>query len=378
MEHCDVLVIGAGIAGASAAYELSQSRRVIVLERESQPGYHTTGRSAAIYTKNYGSRAIRALTRASYPFFTGTRQGFVDHPLLSPRGALFVGREDQLDVLDAAFTDTQVLVPTLRRLDAAETILINPVLNPEFVGGAIFEPEASDIDVHALHNGFLKGLRGRGGSVVTNADVRAIVHDAGNWVVETAAGRFSAAVVINAAGAWCDVIAELAGVRPIGLEPKRRTVLTFDPPPEIDISSWPLTIDLDESFYFKPDAGKILCSPADETPSAPCDAQPEEIDVAMAIDRLQTMTNLRVRAISSKWAGLRSFVADKTPVIGMDDEADGFFWLAAQGGYGIQTSPAAGRVAASLVIEGVLPDDILEMELREADLAPRRNQTGAQ
>ncbi|MBC8269552.1 MAG: FAD-binding oxidoreductase [Rhodospirillaceae bacterium] len=378
MEHCDVLVIGAGIAGASAAYELSQSRRVIVLERESQPGYHTTGRSAAIYTKNYGSRAIRALTRASYPFFTGTRQGFGDHPLLSPRGALFVGREDQLDVLDAAFTDTQVLVPTLRRLDAAETILINPVLNPEFVGGAIFEPEASDIDVHALHNGFLKGLRGRGGSVVTNADVRAIVHDAGNWVVETAAGRFSAAVVINAAGAWCDVIAELAGVRPIGLEPKRRTVLTFDPPPEIDISSWPLTIDLDESFYFKPDAGKILCSPADETPSAPCDAQPEEIDVAMAIDRLQTMTNLRVRAISSKWAGLRSFVADKTPVIGMDDEADGFFWLAAQGGYGIQTSPAAGRVAASLVIEGVLPDDILEMELREADLAPRRNQTGAQ
>jgi D-arginine dehydrogenase len=377
MESCDVLIIGAGIAGASAAYELSTSRRVIVLERESQPGYHTTGRSAAIYTKNYGSRVIRALTRASYRFFTKTPQEFIDHQLLTPRGGLFVARGDQLDALDAAFADSHTLVPSIRRLDTAETIRINPVLNPDFVGGAIFEPEASDIDVHALHGGFLKGLRSRGGSVVTNADVSAIAHDAGNWVVETGAGRFSAPVVVNAAGAWCDVIAKLAGVSPIGLEPKRRTVFTFDPPPELDISSWPLTIDFDESFYFKPDAGKILCSPADETPSAPCDAQPEEIDVAIAIDRLQTVTSLQVRTIASKWAGLRSFVADKTPVIGMDDKADGFFWLAAQGGYGIQTSPAAGRVAASLITEGVLPDDILEMELQEADLAPRRNMMGA-
>ncbi|MBT4933668.1 MAG: FAD-binding oxidoreductase [Rhodospirillaceae bacterium] len=377
MDHCDVLIIGAGIAGVSAAYELSQSRQVVVLERESQPGYHTTGRSAAIYTKNYGSPAIRALTRASYRFFTEAQPEFADQPLLTPRGALFVAREDQLDVLDAAFAGTQSLVPTIRRIDAAETIRINPALNPEFVGGAIFEPEASDIDVHALHGGFLKGLRKRGGTIVTNADVTTTSRVGDKWIVESGAGNYSADVVINAAGAWCDVIAELAGVRPIGLQPKRRTVFTFDPPPELDISSWPLTIDLDETFYFKPDAGKILCSPADETPSAPCDAQPEEIDVAIAIDRLQTVTNLRVQTIASKWAGLRSFVADKTPVIGMDDEVEGFFWLAAQGGYGIQSSPAAGRVTASLVIDGVLPGDILETGLQEADLAPRRKQSGA-
>lgn len=372
MEHCDVVVVGAGIAGASAAYELAESGRVIVLERESQPGYHTTGRSAAIYTQNYGNRQIRALTMASHSFFNNYPQELIEHPVLSPRGALFIARDDQLDTLDNMFKKARALVSSIRRIETADIIQINPVLKSDYVAGAIFEPDASDIDVHALHSGYLKGLRKRGGTIVCNAEVCEVIRKDNMWNIKTQVGNFAAPIVVNAAGAWCDTIAELAGVRPIGLVPKRRTVFTFDPPADIDISSWPLTIDIDETFYFKPDAGKILASPADETPSAPCDAQPEELDVAMAIDRLQTVTSLQVRAISHKWAGLRSFVADKTPVIGMDNETEGFFWLAGQGGYGIQTAPAAGMAAAALITTGALPDNLSKMGLSEADLGPGR------
>ena len=372
MERCDVLVVGAGIAGASAAYELAASGRVIVLERENQPGYHTTGRSAAVYTQNYGNREIRALTLASHSFFNEFPPGLVETPILSPLGALLVAREDQLATLDAALGETQALVSSIRRIDCAEAIEINPSLDPNYVAAAIFEPEARDIDVHALHGGYLKGLRQRGGKLVTNADVTAISRDSGVWTVNTKAGNYSASIVVNAAGAWCDTIAELAGVRPIGLVPKRRTVFIFDPPQGLDISSWPLNIDIDETFYFKPDSGMILASPADETPSPPCDAQPEEIDVAVAIERVQTATNLRVRRVAHKWAGLRSFVADRTPVVGMDEDAEGFFWLAGQGGYGIQTAPAIGCAVAALITTGTLPDDLIANGLHDSDLAPQR------
>jgi len=372
MEHCDVLVIGAGIAGASAAYELAGSRRVTVLERENQPGYHTTGRSAAIYTQNYGNREIRTLTLASHQFFQNPPQGFADHPILSPRGALFVARHDQLSTLDGALKEAQALVSSIRQIDAAEAIRLVPALNPEYIAAAIFEPDARDIDVDALHRGYFRGLQKRGGRVVTDAEVAAISFSNGIWNVETKAGNLSAPVVVNAAGAWCDKIAELAGVRPIGLVPKRRTVFTFEPSLGCDISSWPLTIDIDERFYFKPDAGMILASPADETPSPPCDAQPEELDIALAVDRVQTATNLEVKRIAHKWAGLRSFVPDKTPVVGMDEETEGFFWLAGQGGYGIQTAPAIGRAVAALVTTGSLPDDLIEMGLVDSDLSPQR------
>jgi len=371
-ENCEVLVIGAGIAGASAAYELSETRRVTVLERESQPGYHTTGRSAAIYTQNYGNREIRLLTRAGLPFFDTFPREFAEHPILSPRGAMFIAREDQLSTLDAAYAEAQALAAPVHRIDAGEAISINPSLDPDYVAAAIYEPDARDIDVHALHSGYLKALRRRGGSVVSNAGVTSISFSAGVWTVSTTAGTFAAPVVINAAGAWCDEIAELAGVRPIGLVPKRRTVFTFEPLQASDISSWPLTIDIDEMFYFKPDAGMILASPADETPSSPCDAQPEEFDIALAVDRVQTATNLEVRRIAHKWAGLRSFVPDKTPVVGMDEETEGFFWLAGQGGYGIQTAPAIGRAVAALVTTGALPDDLIELGLVEPDLSPQR------
>ncbi len=372
MENCDILIIGAGIAGLSAAYELSKFAKVIVLEAENQPGYHTTGRSAAIYTRNYGNQDIRILTKASHGFFTSNPQGFSDHPLLSPRGALFIAREDQLKTLDTARADAQAKSAAIQRLNVAETIEINSALDPEYFSAALYEPDACDIDVHSLHNGYRAGLLGRGGQVAVNSQVHSISRHKGVWKLSSRAGGFTAPILVNAAGAWGDVIAGMAGVRPVGLVPKRRTVFTFVPPPELDISHWPLTLDIDEQFYFKPDAGQVLASPADETPSPPCDAQPEELDIAVAVDRLQTATTLKVTRIANKWAGLRSFVAGKTPVVGMDDEVEGFFWLVGQGGYGIQTAPAIAIAVAELINTGNLPEMLTSMGLQAKHLGPGR------
>jgi len=376
-QTCDILVIGAGIAGASAAYELSANATVTVLEQESQPGYHTTGRSAALFTETYGNLTIRTLTSAGRSFMKAPPDDFGEHPLLTPRGTLLVAREDQLGTLETALAQTPVAAEPVRRIDAAEAVALNPALNPDYVAAAMFEPGAEDIDVHALHGGFLRGMRRRGGNLVTSAEVRALSRQNGVWQVETHTGRFEAPVVINAAGAWCDVIAGLAGVRPCGLVPKRRTVFTFeaptfDDPDRLDVSAWPATIDIDEQFFFKPEAGRILGSPADETPSPPCDAQPEELDLALGVDRIEKATNLTVRRLANKWAGLRSFVADKTPVAGFDPEAEGFFWLAGQGGYGIQTSPALSQTVASLISTGDLPEDLKARGLDKAMLAPDR------
>jgi D-arginine dehydrogenase len=361
-ETCDILVIGAGIAGASAAYELSATARVVVLEQERQPGYHTTGRSAALFTETYGNLTIRTLTSAGRAFLKAPPADFGEHPLLTPRGTLFIAREDQLGALEVALAQTPVAAEPVRRLSAAEAIALNPALSQDYVAAAIYEPGAEDIDVHALHGGFLRGLRRRGGRLVTGAEVQALAHQDGSWLAETRAGCFEAPIIVNAAGAWCDVVAGLAGVRPCGLVPKRRTAFTFDAPDGLDISAWPATIDIDEQFFFKPEAGRILGSPADETPSPPCDAQPEELDLALGVDRIEKATNLTVRRLANKWAGLRSFVADKTPVAGFDPEAEGFFWLAGQGGYTV----------ASLISTGDLPEDLKARGLDKAMLAPDR------
>jgi D-arginine dehydrogenase len=376
-ETSDILVIGAGMAGASAAYELSGNASVTVLEQESQPGYHTTGRSAALFTETYGNLTIRTLTSAGRSFMKAPPDDFGEHPLLTPRGTLLVAREDQLGALETAFLQSPATAEPVRRIDTAEAVVLNPALNPNYVAAAIYEPAAEDIDVHALHNGYLRGLRRHGGRVVTGAGVQALSREGGVWVAQTRAGRFTAPVVVNAAGAWCDVIAGLAGVRPCGLVPKRRTAFTFDAPtfdgPDgLDISAAPATIDIDEQFYFKPESGRILGSPADETPSPPCDAQPDELDVALGVDRIEKATILTVRRLLNKWAGLRSFVADKTPVVGFEPAADGFFWLAGQGGYGIQTAPALSRVVAALITTGDLPADIKAHGLDKAMLAPAR------
>lgn len=370
--QAEVIVIGAGIAGASVAHELATRRRVLLLERESQPGYHTTGRSAALFTETYGNAVMRALTRASRSFLRQPPPGFAPAPLLSPRGTLLVARGDQLPALERVRDECAALVGNLARLSGDDVRARVPCFAPHQVAGGLLEPEAMDIDVHALHQGYLRGLRARGGTLLCGVEVRALAHDGANWRVETRAGECSAPIVVNAAGAWADDLGRMAGAAPIGLMPKRRTAITFDPPAGVAIERWPAVIDIDEQWYFKPDAGRLLASPADETPSPPCDAQPEELDIAMLVDRLTGATTLSVPRIQARWAGLRSFVADKTIVAGLDARLAGFFWLAGQGGYGIQTAPAVARAAAALIETGSLPADIADLGVDATALSPRR------
>jgi len=368
----DLIVVGAGMAGVAAAAHLAAGRRVVLLERESQPGYHSTGRSAALFTETYGNRAIRTLTGASRAFYEAWADGFAEHPILKPRGALMFAMPGQEAELDAAWDDLSALDPRVRRLDAQEARAMVPVLRPECVIGAVYEPDAMDIDVHELHQGYLRRLRQRGGRIVADAEVRALAPSAGAWTASTTAGEFIAPIVVNAAGAWADALAALAGLPPIGLIPKRRTALTVAPPARIDTGAWPMTLDVGESFYFKPDAGRLLVSPADETPMEPCDVQPDELDVAIAIDRLTRATTIEVTRVERKWAGLRSFVADKTTVCGFDPLTQGFFWLAGQGGYGIQTAEGMARCAVSLIEGRGLPPDIAAKGLDAAVLSPAR------
>ena len=372
MSKCDFLVIGAGMAGASVAYELAEAGRVVVLEREEAPGYHSTGRSAAMFLLTYGNAIIRDLTVASRSFFAEPPAGFSESPLWSPRGTLTVARADQRATLQEAATQARRHVPAIEEMDGAEARRLMPVLRADYVAAATFDADAHELDVHAIHGGFLKGLTGRGGKVVTDAEVTALSWNAGAWTAETPGGVFTAPIVVNAAGAWCDEVARLANVAPIGLVAKRRTAITFDGPDGVDVAKWPMVIDVDEEFYFRPEAGRLLASPADATPVPPSDVQPEELDVAVAVERVERAADLHVRRIAHKWAGLRSFVADNTPVVGMDEETDGFFWLAGQGGYGIMTSPSMARAAAGLITTGALPADLADMGLGAADLAPGR------
>jgi D-arginine dehydrogenase len=373
MQEFDFAIVGAGIAGVSAAYALAPRAKVIVLEREHVAAYHTTGRSAALHSETYGSAEIRAITVVSGRFYRRPPEGFADHPLLTPRGALIVGLADQQATTQKAAKEYAALVPSVRWLDPAEARRRQPLLKPEAcAGGAIFE-EAEDMDVAAIHAGFLKGARAKGGLLRLNSEVAALDRHAGRWTIRLADGETVAATnLINASGAWADIIAGLAGAKPIGLVPKRRTAFTFDAPAGLALTEMPMVIDFGETWYIKPEVGQFLGSPADETPSPPTDAQPEEIDIALAVDRIQTATTLQIHRIKNKWAGLRSFVADKNLVVGYDGAVDGFFWLAGQGGYGIQTAAAAGRLAAALAAGKALPGDIAELGVSEAALSPVR------
>ncbi|HLJ20542.1 MAG TPA: FAD-binding oxidoreductase [Stellaceae bacterium] len=373
----DFLIIGGGIAGASAGYFLAQRGRVVVLEREDTLGYHSTGRSAALYTETYGNAAIRALTVCSGPFFRNPPPGFTEHPLLTPRGVVIAAPAESETKFRAALAEAQRYAPTVGAISPDEALRFCPALRPEWFRFAFHEPDAMDMDVHAIHQGFLRGLRARGGTVVTGAEVQAIARQGSDWKVTTSAGAFTAPIMLNAAGAWADEIAKLVGVRPVGLVPKRRTAFVIDLPAGTDAAAWPIVCDVDETLYWKPEAGRLLVSPADETPMPPCDVQPEEMDIAEAAHRLETRTHLTVTRVVRKWAGLRSFVRDKTPVVGHAPEAPGFVWLAGQGGYGIQTSPSMGRVAAALATGSDLPADLVARGLAATDLLPDRLYTGA-
>jgi D-arginine dehydrogenase len=378
LQEYDFVIVGAGIAGVSVAYHLSPHARVLILERENVAAYHTTGRSAALHSETYGSAEIRGITVASGRFYRNPPAGFADHPVLTARGALTVGRADQSAAMDKAQADYAALVPSVRRVDQAEALRLQPLLRPEAAeGGGILEPEADDMDVAAIHGGFLRGARAAGCGLRLSAELVALERKDGRWLIRLRDGEtVSATNIINAAGAWADVVGNLAGAKTIGLVPKRRTAFTFDAPPGLDIGPLPMTIDFDESFYFKPEVGQFLASPADETPSPPCDVQPEEMDIAIAVERIETATKLSIRRIKNKWAGLRSFVADKNLVVGYDSDVDGFFWLAGQGGYGIQTGAAAGRIAAALALGQELPADIAALGVTKVALLASRTQQG--
>jgi len=369
----DFLVVGAGIAGASIAAWLGARGHVVVLERESQPGYHSTGRSAALFMESYGTPQVRALTRASRSFLANPPEGFAVAPILSPRGVLLVGALGQEALLDEHWRVLHCIAENASRLDAAAATAMVPVLRAGRVAGALVEPDALDIDVHSLHQGYLRRVRQRGGKVVCDAEVRALARCAGVWNVDAGrAGRWQAPVVVNAAGAWCDQVARLAGVAPIGLVPKRRAAFVFAPPPRVSVAGWPALVGVDESWYVKPDAGMLLGSPANADPVEPHDVRPEELDIALAIDRIEAMTTLKIVRPTRTWAGLRSFVADGDLVGGFDVDAPGFFWLAAQGGYGIQTSAAMGEACAALAAGEALPESIVRFGLDEPMLSPAR------
>jgi D-arginine dehydrogenase len=372
----DFIVVGAGIAGASVAYELATHGSVCLIEAESRPGFHATGRSAALFAPSYGGREIRAITRASRSFFDRPPQDFCEHPLLTPRGCLYIARSDQSDRLQQMVETIRASGGAVAVIDAKEAMARVPLIRPGYLAAAALDCDAMDIDVDALHQGFIRGARTAGAKLVTGTKVERIERRNGQWSIELDVETVSAPVLVNAAGAWADELAEACGARRVGLQPLRRTALLVDAPTGVDIRHWPAVVDTDEEFYFKPDAAQLLLSPADEIPQGPGDAQPEDVDVAIGVDRVQAALDIDVRRVSHSWAGLRTFSPDRVPVVGFDPHVEGMFWCAGQGGYGIQTAPAMARIAAALVKHERLPADVTIEGLTAADLSPQRFMEG--
>jgi D-arginine dehydrogenase len=356
MEGADYLIIGGGIAGLSAAARLAKHGRVLVLEAEAAPGYHSSGRSVSFSHYGIGNSAVRALTAWSRPHLAA--------PLSRVFASLyFAADEAALPALAALEADMAAFTDAIERVDAAAMQALCPVLKAPLAG--LLDPTGLKLDADALLQSYARELRG---AIRTGIRAETIVH-AGNWVVNNA---FEAPVLVNAAGAWADAVAMLAGVRPLGLEPKRRTIIAVDPPAGADISLWPFAHSVAGDFYMLPEAGRILVSPVDEVADQPCDAQPDDYDLALAADRLEHYTTIRVARIAHRWAGLRTFTADRTPTAGFAPDAPGFFWLAGQGGYGLQTAPAMAAIAEALITGGgwpvpeVAPEQILPERLLAA------------
>jgi D-arginine dehydrogenase len=364
----DFAVIGAGMAGASVAAELAPHASVLVLEAEDAPGYHATGRSAAFWEECYGGPGVVPLTLPSGEYLR--ENGF-----LSPRGALYVGRAGDKGTMDAFVDQFAGTGVTIERLDREALAQKVPHTREEWCD-AIHEPACADIDVAGLHQHYLKAMKRAGVQLVCRARVSGLIREHGVWRIATeAAGEYRANVIINAAGAWADTLARVAGARPLGITPLRRTVAQLRVAPAAP-DDLPLVLDINGGFYFKPDNGRLWLSPHDEIPSEPCDAAPEEMDVAVAIDRFQQVTDWRIEAVERRWAGLRSFAPDRLPVYGPDPLVDGFFWFAGQGGFGIQTAPAAARLAAQIAL-GLEPD-AMTRAITPAAYAPQRFQDVSQ
>ena len=371
--QADFLIIGSGMAGMSAAYRLSKHGKVIVLDKESLLGYHTTGRSAAFFTENYGNKIIRSITKASRHFLENPPSCFKNDQLMTQYGgSLFIANKNQSKYIDKELDYAKSVSANVFEIDKKEVQSMVPVIKENYIDRALHEPDSKVMDVDLIHQGFARGLKNNNGEILFNSEVINISKNRGMWLVKTSNNEFKAPIIINAAGAWCDEIAILANIKPLNLSPKRRTVIIFEDSSNLNTAKWPVVIDIEDNFYFKAEAGKILASPADETDSPPCDSQPEEIDIAITIDRIENATNFKIKNIDHKWAGLRSFFPDRTPVVGEDSNMSGFFWLAGQGGYGIQTSPGISKIIECLITGIKWPDYLSNNLITPETLSPKR------
>nr|WP_321302794.1 FAD-dependent oxidoreductase [Alcaligenes faecalis] len=373
----DYVIVGAGMAGVSLAYRLPESAQVLVLERESHAAYHSTGRSAAMFVETYGTETIRALTVAGNDFFSHPPAGFSDQPILLPRGVLYVGTAEQQGLLDSQYQDWHEQGLDVSRLSAEEALAMVPCLDPAQLAGALYDGQGQDMDVHALHQGFLKGAQAKGVKLRLDTEVLSAKWDGECWEVQlnSEPTTLRTRVLVNAAGAWADTLAERCGVQALGIQPKRRSAFLFSPPEGVDHREWPAVIDIGEEFYFKPDAGMLLGSPANADDVDAHDVVAEELDVATGIYRIEERTQLRIRRPSHTWAGLRSFAPDGELVIGQDAQCSGFFWLAGQGGYGIQTAAGASLLAASVLQKQDLPESLKALKIDPAVVSPARFRT---
>lgn len=345
----DFVIVGGGIAGLSVAYELSKRGTTVVLEQEDHPGYHSTGRSAAVFADSYGTPEIRALSACARRFYDQPPFPCLTQPLLSPRGLLHVvRRESNPESLMRAHD-----LSGARALCADEVLALVPLIRPEAIVSGYLESAVADIDVHALQTGYVNGLIANGGRLLRQARVQTARRSSGRWLIDAGTHEVESQIVVNASGAWSDGVGAVFGAEPIGLVATRRTAALVDVPAGFHSARWPMVIDTDQTLYFKPDAGKLMISPIDQTPCAPCDAYPEDVDVAIAVERFEQLTTREVMRVSHTWAGLRTFSADNNPVIGFDRTVAGLFWLAGQGGVGVQTAPAAAMLAAALICDEV-------------------------
>ena len=356
----DIIVIGAGIAGASVAAHLAETHRVAICEMEERPGYHTTGRSAAMYEPNYGPPPMLALTRAAGAYFR-------DGGFLTPRNTIFFAPDGQ----EKDFQRLMRIQKGMREISVAEARQRFPHLKDGYAVSAVLDEGTADIDVDALHQSYLKLFRQRGGTLHCEKPVRSLGRN-GLWTVEAGAEQLRSQIIVNAAGAWGDVVAAMAGRKPVGLQPKRRSMAVVPGPEGADIMQWPMVGDVGETWYCKPQSGKLLISPADATPVDPHDAYADDMTLAEGIERFSNAVDYQVTRVERTWGGLRSFAPDGNPVVGYDGQDDGFFWLIGQGGYGIQSSPALSRLAAALVRGESPPSDIMDEGLVLADISPKR------
>ncbi|WP_228389246.1 NAD(P)/FAD-dependent oxidoreductase [Cumulibacter manganitolerans] len=377
MEKYDAIVIGGGIAGVSLAYELQEDRSVGLLEMETHLAFHTTGRSAATFLETYGGPQIRALTTGSRDFFEHPPDVF-EHSPLRRLGLVWVGTHGRSAKVRAMQQEMSALVPDVRLLSADDAVEVNPILRREYVELALYEPGAMELDVHLLHQGFVRGFRERGGVVHTAARVTGAVRsedfdDDHVWTLTDSGGnKYQAPLVVNAAGSWVDVVAAMFGARSVGIAPLRRTIFMVPSPHGSRTAALPMAADVDDTFYVKPDGEQYLCSPADEVLQSPSDPRPDELRIAQAMEVIDAATHIRPRHVRSSWAGLRNFAPDRVPVVGFDAQLAGFFWFGGQGGYGIQTAPAMARLGAALVRGEQPPADLVDRGLDAARLAPGR------